>query len=259
MSEDFSKNLRALCARFTSVSAVCREIGINRQQFNRYLNGSGLPSAYNLRRIAGFFSIAEAELLLPHDAFYARHIRQNKITRRVPEQLIGDVFRDQARGLRRYLGFYHGHFRTPTWEGGILRTLIWLREQDGYVVTHSFERATDANGNIRQRTRYSGLAAYRGNRIYIFERAFSDDGFLSETILYPAHRQQIVHIKGLTTGVATRPRLAPFSSPTIWKRIGNATSARDAVSKTGVYPTASSKIEPQIRRFLTENEGTLLT
>ena len=59
MSENFSNNLRSLCADYGSIAQVCRDIGLNRQQFNRYLNGSGMPSAHNLRRIVQHFDVSE--------------------------------------------------------------------------------------------------------------------------------------------------------------------------------------------------------
>ncbi|MCP5088519.1 MAG: hypothetical protein GY952_17150 [Rhodobacteraceae bacterium] len=131
-----------------------------------------------------------------------------------------------------------------------MRTLIWLREQDGFVIGHTFERATTTDGSILQKIRYSGLATYRGNRIYLIENAFSDDGFLSESILFPAHRQQVKYLRGMTMGVALRPRLAPYSSPTIWKRISAAVSAREALQACGAVPINGPLIDPTIRKFL---------
>lgn len=58
----FSKNLRELCDERPSVSAVCRDLSINRQQFARYLSGGALPSKENLARICEYFGIIEGEL-----------------------------------------------------------------------------------------------------------------------------------------------------------------------------------------------------
>jgi hypothetical protein len=51
MSEPFAENLRLLCSHYASVAEVCRRIGINRQQFNKYLSGASTPSLHSLRRI----------------------------------------------------------------------------------------------------------------------------------------------------------------------------------------------------------------
>lgn len=71
MVENFSHNLRSLCADYGSISQICRDIGINRQQFNRYLNGASMPSAHNLRRIARHFDLNEETLFATPSAFEA--------------------------------------------------------------------------------------------------------------------------------------------------------------------------------------------
>ncbi|MFV1465666.1 MULTISPECIES: helix-turn-helix transcriptional regulator [unclassified Phaeobacter] len=252
MSENFSRNLRSLCADYGSIAQVCRDIGLNRQQFNRYLNGGGMPSAHNLRRIARHFNISEQDLDLDHPAFLGRMNRLTAPSRKSPARVLSRIFENQAGPLRRYLGFYHGHFTTPTWEGKIMRTLIWLREQDGYIVSHTFERALSDDQSIVQRTKYTGLAAYKGNRIYLLESANSEDGFLSESILFPAHRQQVRYLNGMTMGVATKPRMAPYSSPTVWKRLSESTSVRDALKQTGIFRFNDTRIDVIVRNQLAD-------
>lgn len=249
MSTMFSENLRLLCAERPSIAQICREIGVNRQQFNRYLSGESLPSAHNLYRIARHFGVSEKDLFDDHDLF--RKARTSRVpSADGPAGRIVEAFESQSASLRRYLGFYHVHFQSPAWPECIMRSLIWLREDRGYVVTHSFERADDPKGQVRLRTRYTGLATWRGSHIYVFERAFTDDGFLSETILYPPHRQQVSYVRGLTMGVASRPRLTPYASPAIWKRVPERVSPREAIEATGVFRFQSSTIDPTIREYL---------
>src|SRR3546814_16222778 len=69
--EVFAENLRLLCSYYESVSAVCRRLGMNRQQFNKYLAGHSMPSRHNLRRICAFFGVEEAEIMLPNRRFAA--------------------------------------------------------------------------------------------------------------------------------------------------------------------------------------------
>ncbi|TGV74039.1 XRE family transcriptional regulator, partial [Mesorhizobium sp. M2D.F.Ca.ET.145.01.1.1] len=45
-----------------SVSAVCRELGINRTQFERYLQGQTVPNKATAKLICDYFRIDEAEL-----------------------------------------------------------------------------------------------------------------------------------------------------------------------------------------------------
>ena len=250
MSKDFSRNLRHVCAEHGSIAQVCREIGINRQQFNRYLSGAGMPSAHNLRRIARYFDLSEADLLAPHDDFDRRHVRgQHRLTSG-PIEMMTSAFRDQARLLRRYLGFYHAHFLTPSWNGMILRSLIRLHEKDGFVITRSLERVLAPDGTLFQKSRYAGLAAQRGNRIYVVEHELAREGSIVETILTPSHRQQVRYLRGTTMGVAWRPHVMPYASRAVWRRIEEKTTAREALRVCGAFATESLDIDPIVRSFL---------
>ena len=251
MKTDFSKNLRSLCLEAGSFAQVCREIGINRQQFNRYINGHGMPSAHNLNRMARYFGIAEGDLRMDHQTFLVHFVNRKPKVNMGPASIISDMFQNQANPLRRFLGSYYSFFQTPSWPDKIFRSLVRLTEDQGYVVSHSYENATSEDGTIRQRTRYAGLVALKANRIYHIERAYSDDEAISESILFPAHRQQVSYLKGQVLGVAARPRFAPYSSPLIWKRIPERVSAREALQETGVFPAYSDKIDPVVRKYMT--------
>jgi transcriptional regulator with XRE-family HTH domain len=58
----FARNLRRQCSEFASIAEVCRGIGINRQQFNKYLAGQILPNSRTLRRISEYLCVSEVEL-----------------------------------------------------------------------------------------------------------------------------------------------------------------------------------------------------
>jgi transcriptional regulator with XRE-family HTH domain len=254
--EDFANNLRSICAEYGSIAKVCREIGINRQQFNRYLNGGGMPSAHNLRRIERYFDLPEAQLFAEHEDFTRRHILNHQRTASGPLDLMTSPFRDQTQVLRRYLGFYHSHFQTPTWDGMILRSLIWLYEKDGYVMSRSLERVHAKDGSVHQRSRYEGMVSQRGNRLYVVEHEMVRDGSIVETILTPSHRQQVKFLRGITIGVAWRPHVSPYASRAIWKRIDTKVTLREALKACGAYGQTSRHIDPTVRSYLSEEPGT---
>jgi transcriptional regulator with XRE-family HTH domain len=62
LRENLAVNLRRLCALHGSIAAVCREMGVNRQQFDRYLSMDALPNRATTTRICDYFGIEEAEL-----------------------------------------------------------------------------------------------------------------------------------------------------------------------------------------------------
>lgn len=59
----FGENLRVLCQGYPSISGLCRDLGINRTQFNRYISGESFPRPDVLHRICGFFE-TDARILL---------------------------------------------------------------------------------------------------------------------------------------------------------------------------------------------------
>lgn len=61
----FGRNLRMLIDGEGSVSAVCARLGINRTQFNRYLNGESFPRPDVLHRICLYFGVDGRILLEP--------------------------------------------------------------------------------------------------------------------------------------------------------------------------------------------------
>lgn len=63
----FGANLRSLASRYPSISALARDLGINRTQFNRYLSGESFPRPDILARICDFFNVDSRVLLEPVD------------------------------------------------------------------------------------------------------------------------------------------------------------------------------------------------
>ncbi|EIE48933.1 XRE family transcriptional regulator [Salipiger aestuarii] len=61
----FGANLRQLGDQAPSISALCRDLGINRTQFNRYLAGESFPRPDVLHRICQFFDVDARILLEP--------------------------------------------------------------------------------------------------------------------------------------------------------------------------------------------------
>lgn len=68
---DFAANLRLLCDQRGSISQICRKIGINRQQFNKYLAGRHMPSTANVRAIADHFELSPEVLFAREEEFRA--------------------------------------------------------------------------------------------------------------------------------------------------------------------------------------------
>jgi len=68
----FGDNLRLLAADYASIAGLCRELGINRTQFNRYLTGESFPRPDVLHRICVFFGVDARVLLERVDTIMAK-------------------------------------------------------------------------------------------------------------------------------------------------------------------------------------------
>ena len=53
----FGQNLRKLCTSRPSIAAVCRDLDINRVQFNRYMSGHSFPKPNVLEKICTYFQV----------------------------------------------------------------------------------------------------------------------------------------------------------------------------------------------------------
>jgi hypothetical protein len=59
---NFAENLFALATRSGSIASTCRDLEINRQQFNKYLNGTVLPNEVTLSKITKYFKVDSLNL-----------------------------------------------------------------------------------------------------------------------------------------------------------------------------------------------------
>lgn len=149
----FGANLRKLADQYPSVAGLCRELGINRTQFNRYLSAESFPRPDVLHRICTFFDVDARILLEPveglkpetHDVFHHP----------VVEEFLGKtgsaVSQDDFPG-----GLYR--FSRPSFinEEQFVIGLLYIFRRDGQTFVRSFE--------AKQAMKQQGLESSIGNR-----------------------------------------------------------------------------------------------
>ncbi|MCW9042336.1 MAG: helix-turn-helix domain-containing protein [Pseudopelagicola sp.] len=138
----FGANLRVLADTYPSVSQLCRELGINRTQFNRYLSGESFPRPDVLHRICGFFDVDARILLEPIDTLQADHgvLNHPFINDYIGSGMTNipkDVFPD---------GFYRFSRLSFTETDLIITGLVFVFRRD----THTFMRGYEAKEAMRQ-------------------------------------------------------------------------------------------------------------
>lgn len=251
---DLARNLHYLAAHYRSVADVCRRIGINRQQFNKYLSGTTAPSMHNFKRIADFFGVDEGEMLLPHEEF-VKIVMHRPIGLDVPEVLrvfLHDSrhkFAQSSKAMKRYYGYYHAYFQSPAWPNGILRSLYAISGDDTLTYVKSVERLAWSHKHDHEPFvhKYQGLGLFDSNRLYFFECQPLLTSIYSMTVLYPSNRSRITTLSGLVTSVTGGASRKPFASRIVFERLDDQQDLRLALGQCGVYRFDSEDIDPDIR------------
>ena len=247
---NFSNNLKLACSTHRSVSDLCRTIGINRQQFNRYLNAGTLPSAHNLLTIAAAFGLEPADFDLSPGVFRGKLGERRRQT--ALQGPLADAFPGDLSALQPYLGFYQAWHMSLSWPGRIVCACAHLRENGGQILVSTLERIEDTENGIVQRSHYTGLAAYRLQRIFLTEMTRGETPTFGQTILMPFETYQRRYLRGVTMGISWRANNLPYATRTVWHFLGKRVDKRSLISRCGIYELNSAAVPTAVLSFLTE-------
>ncbi|MEM7215833.1 MAG: helix-turn-helix transcriptional regulator [Pseudomonadota bacterium] len=243
-------NLRFLCAEKSSIANVCREIGINQQQFSKYLSGRAMPSAHNLRRIAKYFDLNESLLMDEHQRLVDAYNKQERKFTNSERYLFTETFPGDLSKLRRYLGAYQVFFRAPVDPGGIVVNAMFLDEHNGLVTSRLIEVIRDESSTSGRWTRCDGMASYQSGRLFVVDSERHSEKALSMYILTPPPRQKGKYLFGTMCFLASLPTRKPHASRVALRRYDNFKSARELLGTCGIYSGKSRKLDPGIRNYL---------
>ena len=251
--DNFSENLRFACSQRHSVSQICRDIGLNRQQFNRYINGGAHPSPFNLGRIAQYFYIHPSDFKASNSVFKSRFLKAqqgNTSKDRINEGFPGDI-----RSLRRYLGYYQTYYLSPSWPETIVCSCAFLEEKNGLIISKSLERISHRQLNIKKITKYNGKATFLRDRIFLVETESTGDPIVTQIILKPFQDQNDKYLKGLCTGISWRSNDVPYATRMIWRHLGSFPDKREMLGRCGILPHSSRRIAPTVKKYLLPKDG----
>lgn len=253
MRNDFSSNLKSACATRHSISEICRDLDINRQQFNRYINGCSRPSPYNLGKIASYFQIAADDFNLSTEQFQRKisGIITNSVNH---SEFILDFFKAELTNIDQYLGDYQTFHISPSWPGYIICSFTRIKQEKDWIQVKSIERIYDPVDEIQQRSKYSGLFSISRNKIFIIEKSHRNPSLIAETILQPFEIHQKRYLKGLTIGVSWRQDNMPYAARTIWKKLNKNINIKNIIKKCGRYDHNSHELPEPVRNYFSENK-----
>lgn len=252
MNKYLQENLRYLCSEKGSVAQVCRDIGINQQQFSKYLTGRSSPSRHNLRRISRYFNIRDEDLLASPDVLLKTFQRKSRELGNIHDPFF-DAFPGELRELRRFIGVYRTYNLSPAVPGNVIIATTVLREHEGIVYSETIDSIYTRLEGARQGSRYEGKAAYHGERIFVMEYEAKNSGSFMMTTLFPPNRYLRKYLFGMTSFIASFPHRMPTSSRTVWELLSTSYLTDEVVKECGKYPLDSSKLGPIVRQFLQDD------
>lgn len=254
MGDHFAVNLKFACSHYRSISEVCRQLSINRAQFNKYLSGQSRPTAYNLKRIGDFFGVEDYELGLPHEQF-ARLIGARNPLAQAAQQSnpISELFKplnDHVGNLSRYCGYYFEYSNCMSVPGSILVSLVHLREErERYLFERQErqERSSASDPHAEVRCRYLGAAFQLQDRLFLVDYESLTLNEMSQTILIPSFKSRISRLNGLKIGVSSGDRRNPACTRVVWEYLGEEINRINAFRQVRLYRPDDPRIDDDIR------------
>lgn len=257
---DFRHNLAYACSHEKSVSRMCRELGLNRQQFDRYLKGRSRPSAFNARLIAQRFGLQAADLDLPHEAFVRRFDQGHTITTSLREPQFPEQFRNSFTrsepSINRYVGYYEAHLNFSTLPGHILRYLILIGHHGPWYRVRSLVRYRDPDTGVRCLIKTTGVATMQADRLFVMERSDLDPKELTALIIVPSYRSNSSFLTGMCLDTPMHGLLTATASPLVLRYLGRLPDLRTAIGRCGLFPENARDLDPRVLRIMDMEAGT---
>jgi transcriptional regulator with XRE-family HTH domain len=249
--KNFADNLRALCTRHGSIAAVCRALGMNRQQFNKYLSGATLPNVATLEKICGFFHI-ESESLFRDPAGSAKP-KAEAVFSSLPLHGLGFAANAFAAMQHTTLrtGCYHLYSLWPRDEAMCLREALLIQKKGGATVFSRFAkyRAVGQGRHYHLSGRHDGVVLESEKARYLL--SLNRKGCGDVSLLSIGSENALSH--GFLSGLALV--MAPAGTPQAIRATlqfrGTAEMLRKAISESGILPLSDPSIPDEVRQSLT--------
>jgi transcriptional regulator with XRE-family HTH domain len=240
---NFADNLRALCVRHGTIAAVCSAIGMNRQQFNKYLAGSTLPNGPALEKICGFFGV-EAESLFREPQPGGHAIAAGLLDLAAAAGGAGDAMRWST--LRP--GCHYFYMPWPRDPANCLRAALFIHEKNGATLFSRFTKYRSPG--VRQRyalsSRHDGIVLETVKAKYLL--ATSRNG-LSELNLVSIGVESALS-QDFMSGLALSmdPSGSPVAMRVALEYRGSAALLRRTISEACILPLADPSIPEEARQ-----------
>jgi transcriptional regulator with XRE-family HTH domain len=248
----FAANLRNICTKFNSISEVARRVGINRQQFNRYLSGENIPNKNTVGRLAKFLGIEESELFRLRDdgpVLSGANFDRSDLARTTELALAG--------GSQNLLspGYYCCYFPLQGASQFLVKSLLKVvrRGPNCYFTRRTvFKSGTSPKVTLAE-GKHRGIVLASESDIYLLAFDGVDHVHLSIIVI---ERQQIVGSSVLTGLAITRGTATHFASRICMQPVGTSMkTAKSHLGNLGIVSINNLDLDPTIILMMTAEQA----
>lgn len=238
----FAENLRSLSERRTSIAQICREIGINRQQFNKYLSGNSLPSQLWMQRISGYFSVSVSDLFST-DNQKPDIVAHAKLDRRKDAACTDEKNIVSYCIPKKYHGYYMIYRRVS--DNSINKWVMFVAERNNETYFHiRFYKEKSQMG------RSSGKALFIGDRLLFTGLSVVDlSEYVFTMLVYPSPAPKIDMLSGIVTGTRAAATKPITSCAVAIEYLGPSVNLYNVVRSAGNAGLDDPSLNPSIRQY----------
>lgn len=257
-----TRNIQFLVASEPSISAAARRLGINRQQLNKYLNGSSVPSLRILRRFAVAFDLPTEVLTGPPELLSRAQMRSQAGAQRRPEHQLVDqlvVISENAKAdLAPYCGRYFRYHIIPTSPQQILRSYMVIYQHGSMTYALVLERVVKGGSDwkISEIRRATHIVTFIQDRLQLVESsAYGEDSVPGFSLLYPAYIPGIQYMSGMlmtSFGFGTRPI---YESNLVLQRLPGSRHIRRDMKACGLFDLGDPSLNDEVRYRLSPEDS----
>ena len=265
-TDAFAANLRHICDQRGSISQICRKIGINRQQFNKYLSGRHLPSSANVRTIADHFGLSPDVLFSPSDEFRSlidgNFFDTFSRLRAEPHVLkfLSTVMSAPESVEQSLVGAYDRFQFSSIYPRCILRASFCIyRGRD--LLQHAYVEHFP-NRDEPEKTAYSfkyhGFVLPIEGRLFTVDFETSQQNEMTFGIYSTVQRSARRFIFGITAGIAATMYRQPYSTRVALNYRGPGLLKRGDLSRTTALDMHDPAIPREVREYLGETPDMIM-
>lgn len=246
---DFANNLRRMTGEKGTIAQVCRDLGMNRQQFNKYLSGTTLPSPQSLQKLADYFGVDQRAMFYPGEGSHP----------------LSGLEQFDSRAVKILLDTLAGSAKTHFREGCYVIYYPWLRGSSDIVRAimvvfkvgnlTCFRRYTKLaiDRQVRDRSthsRHEGIVIESAGRSFLLARNMQG----AREISLQSFGSSTTVSNDIVSGLAVlfSAWQEPFATRVTIDYFGPSSALRSAMKLCGVVPGTAPNVSEAIRRSVLE-------